>query len=70
MQLLYIPFISRYGRVPLTWKEMLAGGPDLTQRIQMIAKALMLYNVWYPGKELPTSSYQLHIHIELPSNCR
>ena len=52
MQLLYIPFISRYGRVPLTWKEMLAGGPDLTQRIQMIAKALMLYNVWYPGKEL------------------
>ena len=42
--------VSRYGRIPLTWKEMLAGGPDMTQRIQMIAKALMLYNVWYPGQ--------------------
>ena len=43
--------VSRYGRAPLTWSEMLAGGPDMTQRIQMIAKALMLYNVWYPEYE-------------------
>ena len=40
--------VSRYGRSPFTRDEMLAGGPTLKQRIQMIAKALMLYNVWYP----------------------
>ena len=40
--------ITRYGRAPLTREEMLNGGPDLTQRIRMIAKAIQLYNVWYP----------------------
>ena len=40
--------ISRYGRAPMTRDEMLNGGPDLTQRIRMIAKAIQLYNVWYP----------------------
>lgn len=40
--------LSRYGRSPFTREEMLAGGPTLKARIQMIAKALVLYNVWYP----------------------
>jgi hypothetical protein len=43
--------ISRYGRAPLSRGDMLMGGPDLRARIQMIAKALMLYNVWYPEYE-------------------
>jgi ectoine hydroxylase-related dioxygenase (phytanoyl-CoA dioxygenase family) len=43
--------IDRYGRIPFTRSELLAGGPDFKARLRMIVKSLMLYNVWYPKYE-------------------
>lgn len=40
--------VERYGRIPFTKKELQDGGPDYKARLRMIAKSLMLYNVWYP----------------------
>ena len=40
--------LMRYGRVPFTREELLVCGPSFKERLRMIVKALMLYNVWYP----------------------
>lgn len=39
--------VSRYGRLPYKRHELITG-PTYKERLRMIAKALMLYNVWYP----------------------
>lgn len=40
--------IDRYGRRPYEKLEVLQGGPTFNERLKMVSKALMLYNVWYP----------------------
>ena len=40
--------LERYGRKPFAKTELLEGGPDFKARLKMIAKPLILYNVWYP----------------------
>jgi hypothetical protein len=43
--------IHRYGRAPFKRDELLNGGPSYKDRLRMISKSLILYNVWYPTYE-------------------
>ena len=43
--------ILRYGRSPFKREELINGGPSYKDRLRMISKSLILYNVWYPTYE-------------------